>query len=372
MSDTAKIAVLGASGEIGARLVQRLIREGRPVRAVARRPGIRLSRWKDLDFRATDWSDRQALINALSGCETLINCAVTKDDKATDPDLLAANRLGMRNLLEAAAAVGIRRIIHLSSIAVLPRRITKEVLDNPYIYSSERDWYTLVKIEAERMALERHDDLHLTVVRPGVVYGPHMAWSERAFSSTPEHPTLLPSASGICPAVHVDDVVGLCLHLARQGDTGARLVHAVHPEHPTWEHFFRRHVEGARQGSEASNRCVHVLDALSLAVSSPSLPRGPNLKSILRWLWMSPLWHPALADKAFLAGFKRRFQAGSREFQPTICRDGAQAPNYLDMELFQSTGIFGPDSNGVDLGYAYRTGFPEGVAKAAAWWRPRE
>src|SRR5438046_2928996 len=132
------IAVTGASGEIGARLVQNLHFAGRAVRALLRRPSPRLARWGDIPTAVADLGDRAALRQAVAGADAVIHCAVDKDTSLPDAALVKRNVVACENLLAACAEAGVRRVVHVSSISVLPPRLRQEALAEPTHYSTER------------------------------------------------------------------------------------------------------------------------------------------------------------------------------------------------------------------------------------------
>jgi len=181
-----KILVTGASGFVGSAMCSSLLAQGYTVRAAVRSVDVILSA-KCLEVIAvgevgahTDWSA------ALAGVDCVIHCAgrahVMLD---TEHDALAAFRAvnvsGTQRLAECAAALGVRRLVFLSSIKVngestdglmrpLGARISERGLDalapeNPYAVS---------KLEAEQAlwAVSLKTGLEVVVVRPPLVYGP--------------------------------------------------------------------------------------------------------------------------------------------------------------------------------------------------------
>ena len=86
---------------------------------------------------------------------------------------------GTENVVQAAVAHRVRKLVHVSSIAVygVPERRRRVVTENtPYAQQHLTD-YMRSKIEAERIILEavERDGLRATVLRPGVIYGAGVA-----------------------------------------------------------------------------------------------------------------------------------------------------------------------------------------------------
>ena len=106
-----RIAILGASGFLGATLVEHLMGDGRhEVLPVIHHPGNawRIARHA-VPIASTDVSDRTALTERLRGCDYVVNCT-----RGSKPVMLA----GLGNILRACRAVGVRRLVHISSVTV--------------------------------------------------------------------------------------------------------------------------------------------------------------------------------------------------------------------------------------------------------------
>jgi len=110
-----KIAVTGATGYIGGRLVPRLVAEGHEVVCIARNPGKLNGRsWSaDVEAVRADVFEPDTLEPALRGCEAayyLIH-SMGGPDEFRDADRIAAH-----NFADAAAAAGVGRIIYLGGL----------------------------------------------------------------------------------------------------------------------------------------------------------------------------------------------------------------------------------------------------------------
>lgn len=109
------VAVIGATGYVGGRLVPELVGAGHSVRCVARNPG-RLDRveWRDsVDVVAGDVLDAESLRAAFDGVDVvyyLVHAMGSSDDfERTD-------RLGAENTAAAAAAAGVSLIVYLGGL----------------------------------------------------------------------------------------------------------------------------------------------------------------------------------------------------------------------------------------------------------------
>ena len=167
--------VTGANGHLGNNLVRLLIQKGIPVRASVR--NIRNKEpFQNLDCELvqSDITDKQSLLNALKGVETVYAVGAAFKLWAKDPqkEIYDVNIKGTKNLVEAAAETGVKKIVYVSSIAALNYSIlpSKESYgQNP----DRRDMYYNSKNDGEKLAFElaKKYDIQLVAVLPSAMIG---------------------------------------------------------------------------------------------------------------------------------------------------------------------------------------------------------
>jgi uncharacterized protein YbjT (DUF2867 family) len=112
------ILITGATGYIGARLVPRLLLAGYRVRALARVPAKIGSRpWADhpnLEILKADLLDRDSLTAACRGCSAAYYLVHSMNHG--NADFARSDREAAGNLVAAAEAAGLDRIIYLSGL----------------------------------------------------------------------------------------------------------------------------------------------------------------------------------------------------------------------------------------------------------------
>jgi len=115
---TGKVAVLGATGYIGARLVPQLAEAGHAVRAIGRNPAkIEGRRWcalPNVEAAYGDVFDRASLEQALVGCEAVYYLVHSMNPEVGD--FASADRLAAENMVAAAEQAGVERIIYLAGL----------------------------------------------------------------------------------------------------------------------------------------------------------------------------------------------------------------------------------------------------------------
>jgi UDP-glucose 4-epimerase len=144
---------------------------------------------------------------ALTGADVVICCY----RETPDQDARAA----VRNLIAAAKAANIERLIYLSSVAVYGCRtgyVTEDCTGE-----GQFDWYARAKHEAESALAEcASSSLSVVVLRPSLIYGPRgREWSsEFVWSIARGHLIGLGSAAdGNANLVHVEDLAAFCVKL---------------------------------------------------------------------------------------------------------------------------------------------------------------
>lgn len=103
--------ITGATGYVGGRLVRRLVEEGRPVRALARRPEL----LHEVDVVRADLLTGSGLEEALDGCSTAYYL-VHSMEAGSNGDFSGRDRRMAEAFGEAAARAGVERIVYLGGI----------------------------------------------------------------------------------------------------------------------------------------------------------------------------------------------------------------------------------------------------------------
>jgi uncharacterized protein YbjT (DUF2867 family) len=109
--------VTGATGYVGGQLIERLARDGRPLRALARDPS-RLEPVDGVEAMAGDLVRDTGLEAALDGVETAYYLVHSMEPAAgaANGDFGSRDRLAAANFARAAAAAGVERIVYLGGL----------------------------------------------------------------------------------------------------------------------------------------------------------------------------------------------------------------------------------------------------------------
>lgn len=176
-----EVLVLGGTGFIGKRVVERLLAHDVPVTCVVRRrhslPPVVADAARDGRVRLLDGSlgDGEALSRALEGVATVVHLATGGGDdwETTKRTMVDAST----DFAKRAAAAGVRRFCYVSSVAALYTGPDAgyELSDSPAVdkKADVRSVYARGKAETERAlsAACGAVPMELVVLRPGVVMG---------------------------------------------------------------------------------------------------------------------------------------------------------------------------------------------------------
>ncbi|MEX0732769.1 MAG: NAD-dependent epimerase/dehydratase family protein [Aquisalimonadaceae bacterium] len=173
-SSSGLVAVTGATGFLGAVLCRKLVEDGRSVRAIFRNPR-KVDSLKDLDVERieADVTDARSMLAALQGVEIVYHvAALFREQGVPDSAFWETNVEGVRNVLAAASSVGVRRVVHCSTVGV-HSHIPSPPADESEAYRPG-DIYQETKCEGEKLALQRfrEGEIDGCVVRPAMIWGP--------------------------------------------------------------------------------------------------------------------------------------------------------------------------------------------------------
>ena len=171
------VAVTGPTGEIGRPFISALERmpEVERVIGMARRPfDIAGQGWEKTEYRRGDVLDREAVEVLVADADVVVHLAFVI--VAGGGDSREVNLSGSRNVFEAAAAAGAKRLVYTSSVAAygFDRGLPALLDEEEPVRGTSRHPYSAHKaaVEAELEEALRDSGTEAYVFRPCIVAGP--------------------------------------------------------------------------------------------------------------------------------------------------------------------------------------------------------
>jgi nucleoside-diphosphate-sugar epimerase len=202
--------VTGATGLIGSHLIDLLMERGERPSALVR-PGTDVSGLvrRGVEIRPGDLRDKTSLERAVDGIDCVFHCAARAGSWGAGRDYVLDNVWGLATLIEAAVAAGVRRFVHVSSFVVHGNDVRGEA-DESAPLRVQADPCSRSKIAGEHIAARmiRDRGAPITVVRPGLVYGPRDRASFGRFTDliAQRKMVLLGDGDNHLPLIYVRDV----------------------------------------------------------------------------------------------------------------------------------------------------------------------
>jgi nucleoside-diphosphate-sugar epimerase len=219
-----RVALTGASGYTGGRLLEALRARGDEV-AVLVRPQSVSGRLRSLASRVVEGTlgDAAAACRLVDGVDAVLHvAAVYRTAGHKDAYYREVNVVGTGTLLEAAARQGVRRFVHTSTVGV-HGHVERPPADETAPFAPG-DIYQATKAEAERLALDFHRKrgVPVAVVRPGAIYGPGETRFLKLFRAIARgRYAIVGSGRTLYHPVFIDDLVdGFLLALERPEAVG--------------------------------------------------------------------------------------------------------------------------------------------------------
>jgi uncharacterized protein YbjT (DUF2867 family) len=214
------IAILGAAGFVGRHLAARFDAEGVPVRRLNRDPRRAGAVPAGAAVMGADVLDPTTLTAALAGVDTVIHCAaITADRKERYPgEYHRVNGEGTRNVVKAALAQGVTRIVLMNGLGVRPGR--------PGSYMQTR-W--------EMSEAVRASGLTWVALQPSVLFGDGAAFPA-AFARLARTLPVMPVLSGgtRLQPLWIEDLVTCLAQAARDPRWDGRAIDLGGPDQLTF------------------------------------------------------------------------------------------------------------------------------------------
>jgi nucleoside-diphosphate-sugar epimerase len=243
------LAITGGTGFVGSRLIALAVEAGHRVRALTRREQAER---EHIAWVPGDLHDDAALAALAQGADAVIHVAGVVN-APTREGFAAGNIDGTRNMLAAAADAGVKRFVHVSSLAA------REPGMSSYGWS-----------KAEGDKLVEDSPLDWTIVRPPAIYGPGDMEMLELFKLARRGLALLPPG-GRLSVIEVGELGRLRLALA-VSDSCKRTLDCDDGAENGWSHEEFARAVGAATGKRVA----------AIALPRPLMMAGAHLDRLVR------------------------------------------------------------------------------------------
>jgi nucleoside-diphosphate-sugar epimerase len=350
-----KIAIIGASGFLGLRLVERFhlagIAEVVPIAHAYRSLAV-VSRFS-LPWKVADATNAIELADALKGCDAVVHAALG------DANQIVAMA---EALYPAATTAGVKRIVALSSAAVHSLSPLPGTDENTAVLTRQKSEYNRAKAQAEVILNRARDKgrVELVQLRPSIIHGPRSRLvADIAGQILDGTAYLVGDGSGICNAVAADNLIdAIWLALNTPAADGQTFL-VNDREVVTWRDFYGA-IAGA-VGRDLSG--VHSIVPPEFKDSaSEKLARLAAKKSAMALMPMIPRRVKRIA-KAAAAAWPEFYPPSGWNLPP-----GPKPMVTEEMCQLQSCHWRFPTARAEKvLGYSPSLSFQEAMARTAAW-----
>jgi UDP-glucose 4-epimerase len=339
------ILVTGAGGFVGGTLVEALHFAGyyRVHAGIARWSSAPRIARLPVTLKQCDVLKPDELAEAFTGVDYVIHCAAGED--------LQIIVEGTKNVLRVAARAGVKRVVHISSVAVYGEAtgaVDEETEPPPGTLSA----YGAAKAAAEALCKDSRRDLDVVVMRPSIIYGPFssrwtMLYSLRLKSGRWKQLGAL--GQGKCNLVHVHDIARYAISAVRQEGVAGEIFNINGPEVVTWNDYLERfnHQLGLPAIASQTTRRTRV----KVGAMGPIRTIG---KYALKHHAPKLLWLSHRSD-----GLKRLMQQAELTLKCT--------PNQDELTLFKLDAHYLTGKAERAFGFRPKIGVDEGLAMSVAW-----
>lgn len=283
------ILVTGGSGFLGANLLVQLSSIDKKIIAV-KRASTNLNyvkkvfemegasnRFANIEWKDLDLFDVYEIENTLNGIEQIYHCASEVSFDPKEHRKMIENNVKITaNLANAALFCGIKKFMHVSSIAALGRSVQEEIIDETRIWKTDpvNSKYGLSKYKSEMEVWRAYEEgLPVIIVNPAVILG-YCPWNEgsgkifdRAYSGMKYF------TKGYTGWVDVKDVASCMIQLMQKDINGERYILSSENKEFKW-----------------------VFDSIAEMMDKPKAKKQANLQ-LAKWLIVAEKWKSKITGK---------------------------------------------------------------------------
>ena len=198
-----KIALVGASGFVGTRMVEKwhLTKAFEVVPVVRSFSSLAVLARFELPWQVCDVLDPAVLAPAFEGCDAVVHAAIG------DPGQIV--RMA-ESIYRAAEIARVKRLVVLSSASVHGQAPPEKTDETSPLHERHAMAYNTAKVRAEKILnqLSVQGSVEVSMLRPSVVFGPRSRWvADVATQLLEGSACLVGSGDALCNTIYVDNLI---------------------------------------------------------------------------------------------------------------------------------------------------------------------
>ena len=356
-----KIAVTGATGFIGSRLVETLLlnKVDCKISVLIRNYSslAHLARFDSIDYTFGNIDDNEVIDKFVKDADYVVHLAY-------DPSSQKTNINSIRNLSESCIKYE-KKLIHTSTISVYEPLTVKMITEETEYDGSIFEYGKRKRLIEEEVLRYVEKGLDAVILQPTIVYGPYSGpWTDRTCYQLLTGTVVLPDGgSGICNPVYVYDVVRaiICALLTPKSNSVRFLISG--PDSVTWGKYYNA-FEKIRGTSSVINKNVK-------DIKNSQFNPVKSLRLILGDPKRAFSWEPM---KSFLQSIKYKIPGKYRTLikniygsYQKIAPKPIYMPNKQMLLLLTTNSVVDISRSQKELGYNPQYTFEDGMKKTAGY-----
>lgn len=319
-----KVLVTGGSGFLGGHVAELLSKRGDQVRALVRKTSNRkhLESLPHVELFEGSVEQVERVKDAMDGVDAVVHTAGLIKARSAD-EFFAVNVGGTSNLIEAARGRGLKRFVFVSSLEACGPSS-----DGQPVGPDQEDPVTAYgrsKLAAEKVVFSAKEEIPVTILRPGAIYGPRDGEILQAFKSIKR---------GLLPLIAGGEAMGMWIYAT---DCAAACIRAIDADLPSGKAYF------------VDDGCGPMAQRRMLADAERAIGK--------RALWRTSLPVP------FLMTVARGVETFGRVANRPVMLTREKANMLLQNWVCSS------EETRRDLGWVPRVPWHEGITLAVQWYR---
>jgi nucleoside-diphosphate-sugar epimerase len=244
-----KVLVTGATGFLGSHLVSRLVQQDDEVRALARKTSkIDHLPQQGVEIVYGDLKDRTSLQRAVEGVDIVYHAGAAMSGSWEEYEESTVK--GTERMLELSLDAGVKRFVHISTIAVYRvYGLEKNSIIDENCPSEETPEkvgpYARAKVEAEKRVWRFYEKgLPVVVIRPGIIYGPRgkILFPHLGFPLKAGLFVIIGKGNHLLPLTYVDNTVDAILLVATREESVGQAYHIVDDGEITQREYLKKYM----------------------------------------------------------------------------------------------------------------------------------